>query len=228
MGIDVIIKKEINHSSLFDKWFIITGVLLQLSIGILTHSTVVTIISGVSGIFAVILCAQRKLIQFPFSFIQLFTYVILAFEQRFYGELIENGFYFITMLMGMYWWWKGYDSTSSEINVKKLSLTMNYAIIFANIVVITILYIYLLKQTDDTQPFLDAVSTVPAFTAQILLMTRYRENWIYWLIIDIASIIMWMKAGNIVMAIQFIFWSINCLYGLKKWKYINNDVFSIT
>lgn len=212
------IQKELANQNLFDKAFIIGGTLLQLIIGIATNSSLVTIISGVSGILAVILCAQRKLIQFPFSFIQLFTYVILAYEQKFYGELIENVFYFITMLIGMYWWWKGYDSSNSEIKIRKLSLTMNYAVIFANIVVITILYLYLLNQTDDTQPFLDAISTVPAFTAQILLMTRYRENWIYWLIIDLASIIMWAIANNWVMVIQFIFWSINCIYGLKKWK----------
>ena len=211
------IKNEINHLSTFDKWFISCGVLLQLVIGILTDSTIITIISGVSGIFAVILCAQRKLMQFPFSFIQLFTYCLIALEQNFYGEIIENIFYFLTMLMGFAWWINGYSSSNAEINVRHLSKEVNSIICVLNMIVIICLY-NLLKATDDSQPLLDAISTVPAFTAQILLMARYSENWIYWLIIDIASIIMWSIVGNWVMVTQFTFWSINCIYGLKKWN----------
>lgn len=210
-------QKEISNQNLFDKCFIIGGVLLQLIIGIITQSTLITLISGISGILAVILCAQRKLIQFPFSFLQLFTYIILAYEQRFYGELIENVFYFITMLFGMYLWWKGYDSDNSEIKIKRLSKKSARIVLWLNLSLILGFYV-ILSRTNDTQPLLDAISTIPAFTAQVLLMMRYRENWYYWLIIDIASIIMWAIANNWVMVVQFIFWSINCIYGLKKWQ----------
>lgn len=211
------IKKEINHLNSFDRWFIFSGILLQLIVGIVTKSNLITMISGFSGILAVILCAQRKLIQFLFSFIQLFTYVIIAYEQKFYGEIAENGFYFATMLFGMYWWYKGYDNTNAEIKVKHFSKITNVLIFILNLIIIGIVYCFL-KDTNDTQPFLDSVSTVPAFIAQILMMIRYRECWIYWLIIDVASIIMWANAGNWVMVIQFIFWTINCLYALQKWK----------
>ena len=71
--------------------------------------------------------------------------------------------------------------------------------------------------TDDTQPMLDSLSTVPAFAAQILMILRYREQWAYWLVIDIASVIMWINAENWCMVMQFVFWTLNCSYGTYKW-----------
>lgn len=210
-------KKELNNQNKFDIVFISSGIILQLIVGILTNSTLISFISGISGIFAVVLCAQRKLVQFPFSFLQLFTYVILAYEQHFYGELWENAFYFITMIFGIFVWNSGYNKCKNIISVKKLSKVDNIIVFLLNIVLIYVLYV-ILKGTNDTQPLLDAISTIPAFTAQFLMMTRYKENWYYWLIIDLASIVMWAIAGNWIMVAQFIFWSINCIYGIYKWR----------
>lgn len=210
-------KKELNNQNKFDIVFISSGIILQLIVGILTNSTLISFISGISGIFAVVLCAQRKLVQFPFSFLQLFTYVLLAYEQNFYGELWENAFYFITMIFGIFVWNSGYNKYKNIISVKKLSKVDNIIIFLSNIILIYVLYV-VLKGTNDTQPLLDAISTIPAFTAQFLIMTRYKENWYYWLIIDLASIVMWAIAGNWIMVAQFIFWSINCIYGIYKWR----------
>ena len=80
------------------------------------------------------------------------------------------------------------------------------------------LYGILLK-TNDPKPFLDAISTVPAFIAQVLLMLRYREQWIMWLIVDIATLILWCSIGNVFMIMQYVFWTLNCAYGYYKWSY---------
>jgi nicotinamide mononucleotide transporter PnuC len=75
----------------------------------------------------------------------------------------------------------------------------------------------ILLNTDDSQPFMDSITTVPAFVAQILMILRYKESWYYWLTIDLGSIIMWSVAGDWCMVAQFVFWSVNCIYGLRKW-----------
>lgn len=76
---------------------------------------------------------------------------------------------------------------------------------------------YVLHKTSDPQPFLDAISTIPAFITQILMVLGYREQWLYWLIIDVASVIMFIAIGNWMMVAMFIFWTLNCIYGWYKW-----------
>lgn len=213
-----ILKKElIEGKSIYEQLFMISGILLYILIFFLTDATLLSLVSSITGIISVILCSQKKISQFFWSFIQLFTYSILAYRQHFYGELVENAFYFITMLIGMWLWYTSYNKEKAEIEVKSLSKSDFIITIIFMIIAITILYAFL-KKTNDSQPLMDAISTVPAFIAQILLMTRYKENWYFWLIIDVASVIMWGIANDWIMVAQYVFWSINCIYGLKKWN----------
>ena len=195
--------------------FAILGVLLQVFAFFYTGASILSLISGVSGIFAVVLCAERKMSFWIFAWIQLITYLILVWDQKLWGEVGENIFYAITMIGGMFIW----NKYKENDKVKSRSLSKNFFELIKICCAIGILLLwYCLKCTDDTQPFMDSITTVPAIIAQILMITAYKEQWYFWLIIDIASIYMWAIACDWCMVSQFIFWTINCLYGLRKWN----------
>ena len=195
--------------------FATLGVLIQVFAFIYTGATWLSLISGVTGIFAVVLCAERKVSFWIFAWIQLITYVILAVDQQLWGEVGENIFYAITMIAGMFIWNKNKEGDQ----VKAKQLTKNkFDLIKIGCVLGIIALWCVLKQTNDTQPFMDSITTVPAIIAQIFMILAYREQWYFWLIIDVSSIYMWAIAGNWCMVAQFVFWTANCLYGLKNWK----------
>ena len=195
--------------------FAILGVLLQVFAFFYSGASILSLISGVSGIFAVVLCAERKMSFWIFAWIQLITYLILAWEQKLWGEVVENIFYAITMIGGMFIW----NKYKENDKVKSRPLSKNFFELIKITCAIGILLLwYCLNCTDDTQPFMDSITTVPAIIAQILMITAYKEQWYFWLIIDIASIYMWAIACDWCMVSQFIFWTINCLYGLRKWN----------
>lgn len=215
---NILYSEFIEGRNINEHLFMFIGIFLQLVVWYITNDSLVSLISGVTGIISVILCSQRKISFYFFGFIQLGTYMYLAWQQRFYGELIENVFYIITMLIGIVVWLKNYNTEEQIVESKRLSDRLFY-IICSIMVFICILFGYYMKYfTDNTQPFMDSFSTVPAFIAQTLLMLRYREQWIFWIIIDVVSIFMWMFANNWIMVIQFIFWTMNCIYGYRKWK----------
>jgi nicotinamide mononucleotide transporter len=117
----------------------------------------------------------------------------------------------------MWIWLAHYNRETAEVETRKLSKLGIIKIVGSMIIAIVFLNAAL-SMTDDTQPLLDSVTTVPAFIGQILLTYRYREQWIFWFIIDVGSIIMWLIAGDYCMAAQFIFWSFNCIYGFYLWS----------
>ena len=49
------------------------------------------------------------------------------------------------------------------------------------------------------------------------MVLGYREQWIYWLILDVSSVALAIRAGSLVMTAQFIFWTLNCIYGFVNW-----------
>jgi len=206
-----------SKSKYFDYIFMLLGILIQVICYIFTQDSILSFICGLSGVINVVLCSQRKLSFYFFAYIQMFTYIIIIFQQHLYGELVENIFYVITTTIALFLWLKNYNKEEKEVIAKKLSKDdlLTYCCIF---ILSTILLYIILLRTNDPRPFLDSVSTVPAFFAQILLMLRYREQWILWLVVDIATLILWISIGNIFMITQYIFWILNCIYGFIKWS----------
>lgn len=201
----------------FGKVFITIGLILQIIIFVLTNETWLSFISGCAGVISVVLCSEKKISMYTFGFIQLFTYIIICIQQSLYGEIVENLFYFITMIVGIMLWKKNYSIDDNRVVSKEIKRKYWVALIFGSIIVSFILG-KVLNFTNDTQPYLDAFSTVPAFVAQILMILRYREQWYYWLAVDLLTCVLWINANDWCMVAQYVFWTINCFYGLKTWK----------
>ena len=206
-----------NKNKYFDYIFMLLGIIIQVVCFIFTGDAVLSFICGLSGVINVVLCSQKKLSFYFFAYIQMFTYIIIIFQQHLYGELVENIFYVITTTIALFLWIKNYNKEEKEVIARKLSKQAWILCCSIFIISTILLYIILLK-TNDPRPFLDAISTVPAFIAQILLMLRYREQWIMWFIVDVATLILWISIGNIFMIMQYIFWMINCIYGYINWS----------
>lgn len=205
-----------------DALVMILAVLLQGLTAIWANDDMVSFISGMAGIISVVLCSQKKMTFYLFGFIQLGTYLVLCFRQHLWGEVSENIFYAITMIVGIFLWIKNYNKEKYEVVPKELSFYARFTcclvFIFATFIVFMVLKIY----SNDSQPFWDAISTVPAFIAQILMIAGYKEQWRYWLIVDVTSIVMWAIIGNPCMVVQFALWTLNCVYGMYKWNENSN------
>lgn len=213
----------INGRTLFDWLFLAFGLLLQIVTIILTGASdgAVSIISSIAGVISVVICAQGKISFYLFAYLQMLTYTFgVAIPNHLWGEAWENLFYFVTQTYGIYAWYKIYrikkENQSAEVKAKKLN-AKGWGITMGALTLGTLILTIILKNTSDPQPFLDAISTVPAFIAQILMVLGYREQWLHWLIIDIASVIMFAVIGNWMMVAMFTFWTLNCIYGWYKW-----------
>ena len=227
-----LLKEEfINGKKPLDWAMLVVGLTLQI-IGIIIGFTtgnpdsVGLIISGLTGVISVVLCSQGKISFYVFGYIQLFTYVFcFALPQHLWGEFIENIMYAVSMVIGLIIWAKNYrrreEAKTIEIKAKKLGWKGNL-ITAAIFVVGTIGYWIFLKNVPmfgalDSQPFVDSVTSVPAYIAQFFMVFGFREQWLYWLILDIGSVVLAFRAGSIVLVCQFIFWCLNCIYGFVLW-----------
>lgn len=209
--------------SAFDWLFLATGLAVQLVVFFIHGDGYLSLVSGITGIFSVILCSQGKISTFFFGFIQIITYLILVLGQNLYAEVGLNIFYLLSQFYGIYAWRKRYkiseDTTAgSGLDTRRLS-TLHFALIVAAVIMISWLLGYLLRLfTNDTQPYLDSFTTIPAIAAQILMVTAHREQWFLWLSIDVLCVILWIRAGDWCLAAQYCFWCANCIYGLRKWN----------
>ena len=209
--------------SLFDRLFLIGMLLLQIIVFILHPDSLIGIISGISGVISVVLCAKGKISFYYIGFIQTISYLFLAWDNRFYGEVIENIFYLVTMVWGIFIWQKSLTKTSdgsTQVIVKRFTVSQ-WILSIIGTTVATIIMGYWLNSISSSQPYTDAATNIFAIFAQLLMIKRYKEQWIWWLLIDMLCIKMWFVAGNWSMVTMYIAWTINCIYGWYNWSKLN-------
>ena len=212
-----------GRKGIADISFLAIGLLIQVvTYYLMPHDSWLSLVSGCLGVCSVCMAAQRKIGTYLFGFGQVLTYTYLCWEQRFYGEVMINAYYFCTMIYGVYVWKSRMsDGTEGVVVPRSLSLRTLCLIVSVTFACAWLTGWGLASLTDDTQPYLDAFTTVPALVAQVLMILVYREHWFIWLAVDILSVLLWLRAGDYCMAAQYFFWCANCLYGLRKWKIDN-------
>ena len=209
--------------NLFEKLFLLSMIVTQIIVFIVSPDTLLGIISGLAGVISVVLCAKGKISFYFVGFIQTITYLFLAWENKFYGEVIENIFYLVTMVWGIFVWKKNMaqnEDGTSDIKAKKFTVPQ-WILSVIGTVIATIGVGYFLNSIGNQQPYTDAATNVLAIFAQILMVRRYKEQWLWWLIIDILCIKMWFVAGNWSMVAMYIAWTANCIYGWYNWSKLN-------
>lgn len=205
----------LNIEGTFALWFVLAGIATQAAVFALSDDSLLSLVSGVAGVISVVLCSQRKLSFYFWGFLQIGTFVVLCIQEHLYGKMIENAFYFVTMLAGLVMWKR--NKIGEVVNTREMRwstfIGLQCVICFS-----ILAFVYFLKKIGDSNAELDAVTTVFAIAAQILMILRYQESWVLWFWVDVLCVILWAQAGNWCMVAQYIFWIANCVYGLLKWK----------
>ena len=110
-----------TKDKIFDYGFMSLGVLLQVICFILTKDDILSFICGLSGVINVVLCSQRKMSFYLFAYIQMFTYIIIIYQNKLWGELGENIFYLVTTTVALFLWKKNYNKEENVVEAKKFT-----------------------------------------------------------------------------------------------------------
>ena len=218
------LKREMwDGFSLTEKLFMWGMVLLQILVYIVAPDSWYGVAAGIAGCISVVLTAKGRWMMYPIGFIQNFTYTVLAFQNMFYGEVIEQMFYVVTMIWGMVAWAKNMntnDDGTQDVKTRKFGLT-EWVVSIVGTVIGAYVFGRVLIAMGAAQPYTDAATNVMALFAQIMMVKRYREQWIWWILIDLFCIKMWWVAGNWSMVAMYVAWTANCAYGWYNWTKLN-------
>lgn len=207
----------------FEKAFLWAMIALQVIVYCFVPDTPIGMICGIAGVICVVLTAKGKISSYIFNFIQMITYMIICWEAALFLEFGEQVFYFIACIFGVITWKKNMHKTedgAEEVTAKKLSV-VGWVIVIAATTVGTYLFGLLGAAIGSTLSYLDAVTTVLAIVAQVLMVLRYREQWAAWIAIDVASLVLFIILGNWSMIAMYIAWTINAFYGWYNWTKLN-------
>lgn len=213
-----------NGYNWFERAFMFFMVLLQIVMYCIAPDTPIGMICGIAGVICVVLTAKGKISSYIFNFIQMITYMIICWEARLFLEFGEQVFYFIACIFGVVLWKKNMhknDDGTEQVIAKKFKTWQWFVTAGITAITTVVLGYFGDNILGSTLSYLDASTVALAVIAQLLMVWRYREQWVIWVVIDVSSLIMFIILGQWSMVAMYIAWTINAIYGWINWSKLN-------
>ncbi|MGC6434012.1 MAG: nicotinamide riboside transporter PnuC [Crocinitomicaceae bacterium] len=165
------------------------------------------------GVSYVISITYKKMIAWLFALISSSIYVYLCFSAQLYLESFLQIFYVLTAIYGWLKWRK--DTANKQIISWGFKLNL-INISLSSILTLSIGYIFS-KYTNQANPYMDAFTTIFSLIATFMVARKVLENWIYWIIIDAVSIILYSSREFYLTSLLFTIYTLLALFGFIKW-----------
>lgn len=187
------------------------------------YYTLLSSLAAVCGIMNVVLCAKGRKAQYYWGLINIASYIAISVMSKLYGEVMLNTFYYIPLqFIGLYMWRKNYSNDSDSVKVRKMKVIPAIILIIATGIGIC-LYKYILAAIGGNSVWLDSTSTVISIVANALMVLRYREQYLLWLIVNVVTTIMWALKGDPIMTTMWAVYAFNAVYGYYLWNKMSKN-----
>lgn len=188
------LKEECSGWKKWEVIWLIFANLIILGISAYLGDNALGIITSMTGVTCVILVGKGKMSNYIFGTVNVLLYALTAWKARYYGDVMLNLlYYFPTNIIGWFVWMRHVDKESNEVYKERMTIKQDIIVTLISIIGI-FAYSYILKLLGGNLPLVDSMSTVLSIVAQILMIKRYTEQWIVWIVVDVVSVIMWIAA----------------------------------
>ncbi|QIW16575.1 nicotinamide riboside transporter pnuC [Pasteurellaceae bacterium RH1A] len=205
----------------FEVFWLALFVLAQIGVYIQSPDSLLGMIAGISGIICVVFVGKGKVSNYFFGLIFAYSYFYVAWGANYLGEMNTVLYVYIPAQFIGYFLWKANmqkDQGGETVIAKSLSLK-GWIILLAAISLGTLLFIQALQAAGGSSTGLDGLTTIVVVAAQLLMILRYREQWILWIGLNVLSIVLWSQAeeGSAAMMVMYIAYLLNSVYGFYNW-----------
>ena len=174
-------------------------------------------ISGITGILCVVLVSKGKISNYFFGLIFAYTYFYVSWGSNFLGEMNTALYVYIpSQFIGYFMWKQNMQSDNGGESVIAKALTpKGWAILLLSVAIGTLCFVQALKAAGGSSTELDGLTTIITVAAQLLMILRYREQWLLWIVLNVLSILLW--EGQPAMYLMYSAYLLNSLYGYYNW-----------
>ena len=174
-------------------------------------------ISGITGILCVVLVSKGKISNYFFGLIFAYTYFYVSWGSNFLGEMNTALYVYIpSQFIGYFMWKQNMQSDNGGESVIAKALTpKGWAILLLSVAIGTLCFVQALKAAGGSSTELDGLTTIITVAAQLLMILRYREQWLLWIVLNVLSILLWQ--GQPAMYLMYSAYLLNSLYGYYNW-----------
>lgn len=171
-------------------------------------------IALITGILGVLLTIKQSIWCWPMALISVIISITAFYQAKLYGDVFLNIFYLVSGIYGWIYWTQKKEELFivSKMPVKWIMYLIIFT--FAQIAI----YVNVLHALHADKVVFDSVLTALSFTATYMMTRKWLENWILWVIIDAAYIVLYLIKDLPMYAVLYAFFTLMAAYGFYRWK----------
>ncbi len=165
------------------------------------------------------LCVRERRINYPIGVISSAAYALLFLQSGLLASAVLNAYLVPTLIYGWIRWRK--DEQTLPVTHVRIKMIPIYVVVglvgYGGASLLS-------AQLGGTMAWTDSVILIGTIIAQFLLDNKKLENWLLWAIVNIFAIYTYATTGLALVALQYVLFLGNTLYGYIMWKRsMNND-----
>lgn len=168
------------------------------------------------GLVNITLLIFRNAWNYAFGIASVTIYVLIFWQSRLYAESALQVFFILAQIWGWFLWLK-VGGDNNRVPVRWLDWPSRLVWITVTAAISLNLGWLMHKYTNAAMPFADSAIAGASVAAQILLAYRRIENWVLWVLIDIAAVALYIDRGLYPTAGLYGGMLVMSLFGLKEW-----------
>ena len=202
----------------FEAAWLLLFIAVQIGIYIYNPDSTLGMVSGIAGIICNVFVSKGKISNYFFGLIFAYTYFYISLGANFLGEMNTTLYVYIPAQFIGYFLWKAnmQKEQNSDAVIAKALTVKGWVGLLVFLIIGTLLFVELLNYYGGSSTGLDGLSTIIVIAAQVLMVLRYREQWLLWIVLNIISIALW--AENTAMYVMYSAYLLNSLYGYYNWS----------
>lgn len=176
----------------------------------------IELVAALLGLANVALLWRRSIWNYPFGMAMVALYALIFFQARLYSEAGLQLFFFVVQIYGWVLWYRN-GGQQGPVGVSWMSGKQRIGWGLATASLSLSLGWIMHSFTNAALPFVDSAVTGASIAAQFLLSFRRIENWILWIVIDVASIGLYINRGLLLTAGLYVILLGLSALGLRDW-----------
>lgn len=178
----------------------------------------VELLGTISSLICVYLATKHNQWTWYFGFIGVVLFGALFYEFQLYSDMGLQLLFFAPMqIWGFLYWQKTANESNTDFYVENLGSIAIVSIV-VSIAALTFINGSLMSTyTDASFPYADAWTTWMSVFAQILMIRKFWESWVLWIVMDIGAIFIYFSKELYIVSGLYVMFLVLATIGLIKW-----------
>lgn len=187
----------------------------------------IELIGTFAGLLSVWWATRNNIFTWHIGFVNVIAFLLIFFQVHLYADALLQVFYLFATAYGLWKW--NVQSQQEEQKITHIDRRGVLLTIIITVVLFSVFFAFtnllpIVFANQQLKPpayaFVDSVLSASSVVTTVLIARKRIEAWLLWILIDFASVAVYLQKGVLLIAIEYALFGVLAIVGYMQWKRI--------